>query len=323
MKNALLLTLFLLCSIKLYGQEVLIPIPRSEYDNLKSKRFTDSLAITAQKSKIEGFEDKIKELEKEKEGFTKETKKLADEIDKLKSEISKVEKSELKTENERLLEKVEKLTKEVAETKKTVQDREVKLEEIRAEYESKMVVKKEEGIQSIKNQLLLFYEKPFDELLEVTSKGSIQRDIALLGIDSKAQEKLKSLQIYHESKLLLTEKYNSAKVQKVLEELNAIEQTEAVKKSIDLLSNYELRFEGLQETLVNIIQLNSKRIGFDNPEFTTIKYGEMINELTTYFYDYEMKLNEYPYLAEVITEIIQKKQIEIDADLSYLKERFN
>jgi hypothetical protein len=314
----------MLCSIQIYGQDKdVVQISLSVYDNLKAKKITDSMSIQTQKNKIEELEAKAKDFEKEKEAYAKDSKKKEEEITKLKSDIAKLEKSDLKVELEKLSGDLAKRNSEVTENKKLIRELEVKIAESKAEFERNLVAKKEEGIQSIKNQLLVFYDKPFDQLVEVTSKGSIQRDIALLGVDSKVHEKLMNLQIYHESELLLTEKFNLAKVQKVLEQLNAMEQTEAVKKSIELLSNYELRFEGLQETLTNIIQLNSKRIGFDNPEFTKIKYGEMINELTTYFYDYEIKLNEYPYLAEVITEIIQKKQVEIDADLSYLKERLN
>ena len=324
MKNVILLALTMLCSIQIYGQDKdVVQISLSVYDNLKAKKITDSITIQTLKGKIEELEAKAKDFEKEKEAYAKDSKKKEEEITKLKSDLAKLEKSDLKVELEKLNEDLAQRNSEVTENKKLIRDLEVKNAESKAEYERNLVAKKEEGIQSIKNQLLIFYDKPFDQLVEVTSKGSIQRDIALLGVDSKVHEKLMNLQIYHESKLLLTEKFNLARVQMVLEQLTAMEQTEAVKKSIELLSNYKLRFEGLQETLTNLIQLDSESFGADNEGLSKRKFDKILNQLTTYFYDYEIKLNEYPYLAEVITEIIQKKQVEIDADLSYLKERLN
>ena len=320
MKNLILLALMMLCSIQIYGQSI-VQISLSEYDNLKAKKITDSTSIQTQKNKIEELESKAKDFLKEKEAYAKDSKKKEEEITKLKSDIAKLEKSGSKEELKKLNADLAQRNNEITENKNLIHELEVKIAENTAEYERNLVAKKEEVIQSIKNQLLVFYDKPFDQLVEVTSKGSIQRDIALLGVDSKAQEKLMSLQIYHESKLLLTEKFNLAKVQKVLEQLNAMEQTEAVKKSIELLSNYELRFEGLQETLTNLIQLDSESFGADNEGLSKRKFEKILNQLTTYFYDYEIKLNEYPYLAEVITEIIQKKQVEIDADLTYIKEK--
>jgi len=324
MKNVLFLTLMILCSIQVYGQEsqVIIPIPLSKYDKLIGRINSDSSLIQTLNAEIEKLKAEVKDFEKEKAIDSKDLNKKDEEISNLKNEKEKLEQSNLKKELDKRNKDLEVQNKELSANKKIIQDKEIELTEIKAAHAKELVEKKEEGKQVIISELITFYDKPFDELQEITSKSSIQRDLVLLGSNPQVLEKLKNLQVYHESRLALAKKYDEGRVLELIKQLNALEQTSATKKSIELLSGYNLNFVGLQETLANLISLNSKAFGAGSDFIRNEKFADILDQLTIYFYDYEFTFDEYPYLTSIISEIIQKKQGDIDADLSYLKEKF-
>jgi len=177
-------------------------------------------------------------------------------------------------------------------------------------------------MQTIRNQLIDFYNKPFEELVGITSLKTIQRDLKILENEA-IQEKLKSLQIYHESKQALSEKYNETRVKEIVAQLNSLEKNEANKMLIELLENYKYRFQFLQEALDKIIKVDIEEgEQEDNRLLRPTKLGLIMSPILTYFNAYESKFQEYPYLNDIIIEIIQKKEDNVDADLNYLQKRF-
>lgn len=322
MKNVVFLALMLLCSIQVYGQESQVTIPLSYYDKLKGRINSDSSSILALNAEIEKLKAQIKDFEKEKATYSKDSIKKEEEILKLKNEKEKLEQSNLKKELDKRDKELAALNKDLSDNKKIILDKENQLTEIKAVHAKELVAKKEEGKQVIISELITFYNKPFDELQEITSKSSIQRDLVLLGSNPQVLEKLKNLQVYHESRLALAKKYDEGRVLELIKQLNALEQTSATVKSIELLNNYTIRNEALKDVLVNLISLDSESFGAGNDVLRDRKFADILNQLTIYFYEYEFTFNEYPYLTSIISEIIQKKQEDIDADLSYLKEKF-
>lgn len=322
MKNVVFLALMLLCSIQVYGQVPQVTIPSDYLGLLKEKIKSDSSSIRALNAEIEKLKAEIKDFEKEKATYSKDSIKKEEEILKLKNEKEELEQSNLKKELDKRNKDLEERNQQLSDNKKIILDKENQLTEIKAAHAKELAAKKEEGKQVIISELITFYDKPFDELQEITSKSSIQRDLVLLGSNPQVLEKLKNLQVYHESRLALAKKYDEGRVLELIKQLNALEQTSATKKSIELLSGYNLNSVGLHETLANLISLNSKAFGAENDFIRNEKFADILNQLTIYFYEYEFTFNEYPYLTSIISEIIQKKQGDIDADLSYLMEKF-
>jgi DNA repair exonuclease SbcCD ATPase subunit len=272
-------------------------------------------------NEINSSVSKIDSLKKVIEDLNKEYSKNAGKKERLEKKIDELEKSPLKTENSKL--KVEISNLENASLKKDSTYSKEKLT-----YENSINVLSEElktqkqGMQIIRNQLMDFYNKPFEELVGITSLNTIQRDLKILE-NEPIQKKLKSIQIYHESKLALSEKYNEIRVKEILDQLNSLEKNEANKKLIEHLVSYKYRNQFLQEALAEIIKVDLEEGERENNKLIRpIKFEKVISPLTAYFDAYKTNFFEYPYLNDIIVEIIQKKENNVDADLNYLLQRF-
>ena len=277
--------------------------------------------INSSVSKIDSLKKEFEALNKKYSNNAKKKESLDKIIEGLKTKIDGLEKSTLKKENSKL--KVEISNLENASLKKDSTYSKEKLT-----YENSINVLSEElktqkqGMQIIRNQLMDFYNKPFEELVGITSLNTIKRDLKILE-NEPIQKKIKSIQFYHESKLALSEKYNEIRVKEILDQLNSLEKNEANKKLIEHLVSYKYRYQFLQEALAEIIRVDLEEGERENNKLIRpIKFEKVIRPLTAYFDAYKTNFFEYPYLNDIIIEIIQKKENNVDADLNYLLQRF-
>jgi hypothetical protein len=178
----------------------------------------------------------------------------------------------------------------------------------------------EKGKQEVLNQIIKTYSKPFDELLKNSTLKSVERDMSIVGDKTEVQQKFLNLQKYFNSELVLSDKFNEQKVENAKTQLTSIEQTELVLKLTDKLSKYKLCNDGLKTTIDKILEIDKQFVA--NDEYTQkTKLNDILSELAWYFRNYRFNFTEYPYLTEIVLEIIKLKQKDANTDIANLKDK--
>ena len=133
------------------------------------------------------------------------------------------------------------------------------------------------------------------------------------------------MEIYFKGKELLRHKIEVSKVIDIKNEINQIKQQSLLINALkDNLENYHLLSIKLKETIVNIAVYDEKTskkymIGEGMDKATRQdKLDKVFSILMPYVFDYDLKFIDYPYLSEIVLDIIKRKQSNSDEDISDL-----
>lgn len=257
---------------------------------------------SAHNIEITKLNEKVKALEIEKSELNKEIKTLE-------NSVAKLNKNKIKVERDSLQAKIDSLTK-----------KEKELNEQISIKDKQIIQEKEKGKEEALNQILQTYNKPFDELIKNSSLKTVERDMSIVGDKTVVQQTLLSLQKYFNSEQVLSEKYSEQNVANAITQLKSIEQTELVLKLTENLTNYKMRNDELKKTIDKILEIDKKFVA--NDEYTQkIKLNDILAEIAWYIRNYRFNFFDYPYLSEIILEIIKLKQKDANTDIANLKEK--
>jgi myosin heavy subunit len=310
-----------------------------EINNLKIANKTLTLQITILNKNIktnESSNDKLlqinlakeKKQKKEKEKLNKEIEKLNKEIEKLDKYTS--EKKAIEKELEAKNESIDELKKQITEKDNeinTITDKSKK--EAAAEKESNKIVaaaEKERGKSEVINKLVNTYKnKSFDDLINSSSITSVQRDINIIDNNTDVKQIIADLEIYFIAENLFSKKFNESQVKNSLSQVTQIQQSKLVSASAavvalkDNLDNFKSFNDGLNTAIQNIITIDKKEIVKGMSEdVVKLKLNKIISELSKFIFDYNFNFIDYPYLSEIVLEIIKRKQPNPDAIISDL-----
>ena len=312
--------MFIFCITNAYTQDLIKEIQKLTLvnDSLHKqviKPLNDSIIIlnSAHNNVITKLNEQIKALEIEKSEMNKKIRTLETSVSELNRNKIKVERDDLQAKFDSLTLKVTELNKLIsAKDKQLIQENELGVE--------KSIQEKEKGKQEVLNQIIQTYNKPFDELIKNSTLKTVERDISIIGVKTEVQEKLLNLQKYFNSEQVLSDKFNEQKVVTAKNELTSIEQTELVLKLTDKLSKYKLSNDGLKTTIEKILEIDKQFVA--NDEYTQkTKLNDVLNELAWYFRNYRFNFTDYPYLTEIVLEIIKLKQKDANTDIANLKDK--
>jgi hypothetical protein len=317
MKRLLVLYLILLNFSYVFSQQDLL-IKEIKQQTLKN----DSL----QKQVIKPLNDSIIKLNSAYKSKTLELKwqikTLADEKNLLTNGIKSLElinadlnKNKVKVERDSFQIMVDSLSTKVAKLEKIISQKEIQIEKVKQLGERKAKEEKEKGKQEALHQIVQTYKKPFDELILSSSISSIERDLSIVGNNNEAHQNLLNLQKYFLAKQVISEKYNEQKVNSALYQIGSLDQTVFVKNLTDLLSNFKLCNAGLETTIENILKIDNQFVANDDYSQKK-KLGEILSELAWYFRNYRFNFSDYPYLSDIVLEIIKQKQRDANTDIS-------
>lgn len=172
------------------------------------------------------------------------------------------------------------------------------------------------GRKSVLGRIEQAYSSGFDVLVQSTSLKTVQRDFPFVE-DATIKKKMQDLQSYFEAQQVLCEKYDEQKVVAAQSKINSLPKTNAVKALGESLVNYKFSFDALRETINKIKERDQKFIANDDYS-ENLKMKEILAELSDYFYNYSFDFAEYPYLTGIVMEIINRKQRDVNADISDL-----
>ena len=268
---------------------------------------------SAHSVEIAKLNEQLKALENEKSELNKKIKTLE-------STVAELNKNKIKIERDNLQAKCDSLILKVKELENLISAKDKQIAQEKELGQQKSIQEKENGKSEILNLIIQTYNKPLDELIINTNIKSVERDMSIVGDKSIVQQKLLSLQQYFNSEQVLNEKYSEQRVENALTQLKSIEQTELVLKLIDKLSKYKLCNDGLKSTIDKILEIDKKFVA--NDEYTQkTKLNDVLAEIAWYFRNYRFNLIDYPYLSEIVLEIIKLKQKDANTDIATFKEK--
>ena len=260
------------------------------------------------KSEISKFEVQIKNLEND-------TLDLIIKVKNLESQIAKLNVDKVKVERDSLKIMVDSLSVKVTEFKKLVSQKEVQIEKEKQIGRRNSREEKDKGKKEVLYQIIQFYNKPFDKLILSSTISSVDHDFSIVGNNLEVREKLIHLQKYFLAKQVLSEKYNEQEVDSALSQISRLDQTEFVKNMTDLLSNYKLCNSALKTTIENILEIDNQ---FDGNDDTTqeFKLNLILPKLAWYLRNYRINFSDYPYLSNIVLEIMKQKQRDANTPIS-------
>ena len=167
----------------------------------------------------------------------------------------------------------------------------------------------------------IYKNKSFDELIQSSTKLSAQRDLVLFSKDDNIKPILIDLETYFNAKELLAMKFDASQIKNAQTQLNQIKrQSELLDGLKKNLKNYQAFTDGLKESIKKIIELDKNQAVSGMSE--DIQKSKL-NEISQYIFDYDFNLIDYPYLSNIVLEIIKDKQSNPDADISDLLKNLN
>jgi chromosome segregation ATPase len=245
------------------------------------------------------LQKQVKELEKELNGLKKfkEQKKITDQ--------------QLQQKNDSIVQFVSEIAKKDAEIKNEQADGKQKANE-----------KYREGQQSITAGILKdYHNKPFDGLIKISTAQSVRRDyeLSVNGNDSASKLVLSDLRAYFDAKELLEKKFDEKQINAVLSAPTIKRQSELFDKLKKNLEAYRDFNDGLKETIEKIVSIDerNKVAGMDN-DIQKLKFYDIMSEISLYLFNYDFNFVDYPWLSDIVLEIIKRKQPDPDANISDL-----
>ena len=164
--------------------------------------------------------------------------------------------------------------------------------------------------------------KSFDDLIRSFTELSLERDLALFVNNKTAEQKLRDMQRYFAAKKILEESYNAQTLAMIYNRLDSLQQTSDLLDNLKTnLDDYKQCYDALEKTIVKIIEIDSSEIA-NNDEIRKFKLDRIISELSSYIFNYNINMSDFPYLSDIILEIIKRKQTNANADISDLLKKF-
>ena len=297
---------------------------------------TDSLFLKNYEQKILENNKLRSELQEEKQNFSalneaykkdtlalqKEIRDLSGEVAMEKEKVSELNKNKIKEERDNLLKKVDSLNAVISKQNQLIVDKDKQIINEKANAKTSVDSAKNNGKAEAFSSIINFYKNhSFDDLIQSSTLESIGRDLQLVGNNPEVNLILNDLQIYFSALELISQKYDAVNIKSAQTQLNLIKQQS---KLLDVLKvnveYYEDFNTDLKKTIEKIVDLDKIKTAAGSPEIQKLKFNEVLSILTDYMYNY-YDYAKYPYLSEIMLEIIKRKQPNADSSIIDLLQR--
>lgn len=244
---------------------------------------------------------------------------LLDTINNLKSDLSKLK--NLETEINGLEKFIKLKTDSIIILKSNISDKDVQL----ITQEQINIQKIKDAKENSKNVIIArvvdnYKNRTFDDLIKSSTQQSILNDKQILGPSKELGPLLSDLEKYFSIKKLFQSKFNNANIEDAQKQFNLIElESSSIDKLKNKVENYQALNDGLRETIERIITLDGQELVVSmSKETQNKKLSKILIEISYYIFNYDINLLDYPYLSDVLFEIIKRKTPNPDADISDL-----
>jgi hypothetical protein len=260
----------------------------------------------------------IVEFQSRNNDLKEENKNLQNQLQEEKKNVSDLNKNKIKIEKDNLQKKVDSLNILISNLNSTILDKENKLNTERSKSKDDVVKAKKDGKSEALTSISIEYKKSFDELIISSSKEIVARDLKLLINNNEDVSILNDLQSYFTAKEIISNKYDSNKINISQSSLEKIKrESKAVVSLTKAIETYQDYSTNLKETINEIIEFdNGKEAGTD-ANIQKLKFNEIIVLLSDFIYNYD-DYSKYPYLSGIVNEIISRKKDNADKSITDL-----
>jgi hypothetical protein len=308
MKKTLLLPIFILSFFSVFAQQDVL-LEKYMKQSIKQEFAIDSLKKVS-KSENDNFSKQSKDYQSKlnaKNDTIKILKLNLSKLEKYKSEMNKNE-ALFKQKNDSII----LLKNQIGILNKQKLDENQK-------YIQNLREENIKGKNEVKSKFIDYYKnKKFDELIVSTSKNSIQRDLLIIE-DNNDKALLNDLIIFFEAKAVLEKKYNNEQLKITLFQLNQLKrQSEMLTSLAENIDNYQIFNNGLVECLLKINKIDNKETVGNDKDLKILKYNKILSEISIYIFEYGFNFVDYPYLSDILSQLIKRKKPNPDADINDL-----
>ena len=258
------------------------------------------VTISKQKDTIKALSKVVLRLQQDSVAFHKENAKLKD-------ELTRLDKKSLKNENKNLKDSIVRLN----DTVKLYKDNLISERSTQKERNNERYQK---GRMDVLNMIEESYRGNFEELIK-TMQNPTGRDLDIIGSDNTS---LNNLNVFFSAKNVLNERYAEKRVKESRANLSKLPQTQSVKDLDATLNYYKYCFDELKNVVEKIIDIDKRKTAGNDSEIVIFKRNDIIAILADYIFNYRFSFDKYPYLANIVTEILERKHSDPDADISDL-----
>lgn len=271
--------------------------------------------LTEQAVTIDSLKRVVIQVQKKEVERRSKLVKLEDSLKKLNSELSALE--GLKKNQKSLNDQFKQINDSIHLLSTQLSQKEKLLLDAGKENKKNVTEAKERGKHEALDALINYYLKnTFEVLIQSSTKQSIQKDQQLFGDKTELKSLLSDLEKYFNAKELLNKKYNPGQIQKAQNELNQIKlESVLLSKLKNDLRLYEAFNNGIKDALLKIAKLDEDKIV--NP-LSLERQKEKYYEISAFIFNFDFNLIDYPYLSEIVLEVIKRKIPSPDAEVSDL-----
>lgn len=316
MKIIFIFAVFFFCFMSTFSQTDSVLLNNYDKKVLEIGKLKDDLQTEKQK-----FLDLKNACEKQNTDFQNLIQELRNQLTSEKQVVADLNKNKIKEERDTLLTEVGKLNLEISKKNQLVADKDKEIAFVKANTKEAADKAKNDGkAEALTSIVNLYKSRSFDDLIKFSTKESVATDLQLVGFDLEIRQVLNDLQIYLNAKELLSKRFDAGTINQAKSQLSKINRQskmlEALKGDIEDYKNFNT---GLRETINNIIASDNQFSAKGNAAIQERKFNDIVKELTNYFYDY-YNYARYPYLSNVVVEIVKRKKENADADVTDLME---
>jgi hypothetical protein len=296
----------------------------SQIDSLLLKNFEQKILENSRlksdlKTEKQNLFDLSAAYKKDTVVLLKHIKELRNELLSEKQKVLELNKNKIKEERDNLQMKIDSLNILVSKQSRTITDKDEQIAKEKANLKATAEIAKNDGktealasiVSTYKNQL-------FDDLIKSSTKGSVTRDMELLGNKSEIKPVIDDLKIYFNVLELLSEKYDAVQIKTAQTQLSQIKRQskllEALKDDVEFYKDFNT---ALKETLSQLVDLDKQKSAVRDSSVQTLKFNAIVSILTNYMYNY-YNYTDYPYLSDIVLEIIKRKKPNADAGITDL-----
>ena len=275
--------------------------------------------ITKQAVEIDSLKKVVKaEMDNNQEQI-KKYQSIQDTLRKLRLDLAKLE--EFKTKKKNIDSLLWQKTDSIVLLKNEISEKEKqgKTEKLKSEKQER------DEYERGKNEILItilssYKNRTFDELLKSSTKESAHINLSLAENTPDVKLILSDIEKYFIAKEMLDLKLDAVQTKSHQIQLVQIKrESSLLNKLKEIISNYQTFNNGLKETIEKIIALdNSEAVSGMGKEIQRKKFDKILAEVSSYIFNYDFNFSDYPYLSEILLELIKRKQPNADADISDL-----
>lgn len=309
MKKEIVFTILFLGNILAYSQTDSLLLVNYEQKILENGKLKSDL-----QTEKRNFSDLSDAYKKDTLALQKQIKDLLNELSSEKQKVSDLNKNKIKVERDNLQTQIDSLNSVISKQNQTIIELDNQITYEKKNTKTTYDKAKSEGKAEAFGNIVDFYKNnSFDELIKSSSQESIARDIKLVGDNTEVKMVLNDLQIYFNALKLLSEKIDAVKIKSTQTQLSQIKQKSKLLDDLKVNFEYYEDFNiELKKTIEKLVELDKSKSAAGSPEIQKLKFNEIITILTDYMYNYYDYTN-YPYLTDIILEIIKRKQPNADS----------